>query len=90
MRTIIQQLRRLEDRIAGPGQVDSAWQRTQRAAERLWERRRRRLEASGQPCEDRPPQPLPIGPVKCVSAAETLQRRREQIAAAARKTDRPT
>ena len=51
---------------------------SQRAAEILRERRRRRLEAGGQPFKDLPPRVIPSGPVRYLSPAETLMLRQQE------------
>ena len=78
MRAIVRRLRQLEGRLAP--EVDH---RTCETASLLRERRRRRLEASGQPFLDVPRTPT-LAPRKCMSVAETLRnRRRERLTAAA-------
>jgi hypothetical protein len=73
MRAVIRRLQRLEERLVP--QVDLA---SQRVAGLLRERRRRRLEASGQPFEDSSLTNLPTAPRRCLSVAETLRLRRRQ------------
>jgi hypothetical protein len=72
MRAIARRLRRLENRLAPEADL-----RPWRIANVLYERRRRLAEAVGQPFEDVPPQP---GRGPCLSIAETLRRRREELA----------
>jgi hypothetical protein len=68
MRTIIRRLRRLEERFVPP--VD---EEGQRLAELLRERRRRRLEASGQPFEEGPPARLTDDRNSPLAVSEILQ-----------------
>ena len=65
-------LQRLEARLS-PQEDLRAW----RTANVLYDRRRRLAEAAGQPFEDMPPRP---GRGPRLSIAETLCRRREQLA----------
>jgi hypothetical protein len=75
MRTIIRRLRQLEGRL-----VPEVDQRTWATANLLRERRRLRLEASGQPFVDVPRVPMLSG--KCMTISETLRHsRRERLAA---------
>jgi hypothetical protein len=67
MKTIMRRLSRLE-RPTTPELDRRIWE----AANTLWERRRRRLEASGQPCVEAPPEPIPLG-AKRMSNPETLR-----------------
>lgn len=77
MKAVIRRLDRLEERLIPRPNLAS-----RRTAKILRERRRHRLEASGQPFEDLPPEPVPSGPVSYLSVAETLrlcrQERRER------------
>ncbi len=73
MRAIARRLQRLETRLA-PQQDPRPW----RIANLLYERRRRLAEAEGQPFKDLPPGRPGDGPH--LSIAETLRRRREQLA----------
>jgi hypothetical protein len=68
MRTIIRRLRRLEERFVPP--VD---EEGRRLAEVLWERRRRRLEASRMPLEEGPPARLTDDRGRPLAVSEILQ-----------------
>jgi hypothetical protein len=68
MKAIFKRLCRLEDRVASPGFQGPS------PAEVLFERRRRRLEASGLPFEDRPPESFLCPHGK--SIADVLRNRR--------------
>jgi hypothetical protein len=73
MKAIAARIRWLEQRkIRVDGDV------TQSVAHLLRERRRRRLEASGQPFEEPPPLRVSLAPGKRLSIAETLRMRRQQ------------
>jgi hypothetical protein len=72
MRAIARRVQRLETRIS-PQRDLTSW----RIANVLYERRRRLAEAAGKPFEDLPPQ-RGTGPY--LSIAETLRRRREELA----------
>ena len=72
MKAIARRIQRLESRLA-PREDLTAW----RIANVLYERRRRLAEAAGQSFEDMPPQ---AGRGPHLSIAETLRRRREQLA----------
>jgi len=73
MRTIIRRVGRLESKLAPPGNPAS-----QRVAGLLRERRRRRLEANGEPFEDSSRANMSPAPRGWLSAAETLRLRRRQ------------
>jgi hypothetical protein len=73
MRAIVRRVGRLEDRLVPKGNAAS-----QRVADLLRERRRRRLEASGQPFEDSSVTNVSTAPRGCLSVAETLRLRRRQ------------
>ena len=79
MRTLVRRLRQLEERLApviDPGRSETA--------NLLRERRRRRLEASGQPFEETPRTPM-LASGRCMSVSETLRcLRKERIAAVIR------
>ena len=68
MRAVIGRLRRLENRV-GP----QRYMERQRLADLLRDRRRRRLEASGEPFEDLPLEGVAPGPVRYLSVPETLR-----------------
>jgi hypothetical protein len=74
MRAVIRRLQRLEERFAP--QVDLA---SQRAADLLRERRRRRLEASGESVEELDWGSLGLPPGTRLSYSETLRRARPLI-----------
>jgi len=67
MRAVVRRLRLLEERFVP--QVDLA---SQRLADLIRDRRRRRLEASGQPFDDLVPE-SPAPGSRCLSVAETLR-----------------
>ena len=67
MKAIITRLRRLETKLFPEADDES-----QRLADLLWERRRRRLAASGQPAEERP---RPTSPGRRMTIGETLRLR---------------
>jgi len=81
MKTVIRRLHRLENRF-----VPQPNRELLRLADLLRERRRRRLEASGQPFHESPPLLMPLGPFRYMSSAETMrlclsrmrERRRQQ------------
>ena len=73
MKAVIRRLRRLEEKF-----VPQEDQETQRVADLLRERRRRRLEANGEPFEDEPRERASLGPGRRLSIAETLRRRRQR------------
>jgi hypothetical protein len=73
MKTILRRVGLLESKLAP--QVNAA---SLRAAGLLRERRRRRLEANGQPFEDSSLTNMSTAPRGCLSVAETLRRRRRQ------------
>jgi hypothetical protein len=73
MRAIVRRVGRLEGRLTPKGNAASS-----RVAGLLQDRRRRRLEASGQPFEDSSRDNMPPGPRGCLSVAETLRLRRRQ------------
>jgi hypothetical protein len=67
MKTIIRRLRRIEARLAP--EPDAA---SERAAELIRERRRRRLEAAGQPYDELPWHTVALQPGRRLSLTETL------------------
>jgi len=67
MKAMIRRLRRIEARLAPKADVAS-----ERAAELIRERRRRRLEATGQPYEELPWYTVALQPGRRLSLAETL------------------
>jgi hypothetical protein len=74
MKAMIRRLRLLEERLVP--QVDLA---SQRLADLLRDRRRRRLEASGQPFEDLAPETMSTAPGSMrLSVAETLRMCRQR------------
>jgi hypothetical protein len=68
MKVMFRRLRRLEERVAP--KLDVA---TQRVAELIRERRRRRLEAAGQPYEELPWHTVAFPPGRRLSIAETIR-----------------
>jgi hypothetical protein len=68
MKTMIRRLRRIEARLAPKPDVAS-----ERAAELIRERRRRRLEAAGQPYEELPWHTVALPPGRRLSIAETIR-----------------
>jgi hypothetical protein len=68
MKAIFRRLRRIEARLAPLPDVAS-----QRAAELIRERRRRRLEAAGQPDEELPWHTVALLPGRRLSIAETIR-----------------
>ena len=68
MRTIVSRLHRLENKL-----VPQPNQEQRRLADLLWERRRRRLEASGHPFEETPPLVVQAGAFRYLSSAETMR-----------------
>jgi hypothetical protein len=72
MKAMIRRLRRIEAHLAPKPNTVS-----QRAAQLLWERRRRRADANGQPFEEPPPHTRTAPPGGYLSVAETLRRRRQ-------------
>jgi hypothetical protein len=68
MKTMMRRLRRIEARLAP--KPDAA---SERSAELIRERRRRRLEAAGQPCEELPWQTVELSPGRRLSIAETIR-----------------
>jgi hypothetical protein len=77
MKTILRRLRRLEEHRLGPPQAEKG----ESLADLLWERRRRRLEASGEPMEVRPCGSLTDDHNRPLSVAEILRRGRRRVAA---------
>ena len=73
MKVILRRVGLLEGRLGHQGNAASS-----RVAGLLRERRRRRLEANGQPFEDSSRDNMPTGPRRCLSVAETLRLRRRQ------------
>lgn len=74
MRAITHRIRKLEARLTPNCTIRPGFH----AAIAIYERRRRRFEREGRPFTDLPPDPTPpIGPVRYLSAAETIQRRRD-------------
>jgi hypothetical protein len=68
MRAIVSRLHRLENKfVPQPNPKD------QLLADLLGDRRRRRLEASGQPFEETPPPVVPACPFRYLSSAETMR-----------------
>jgi hypothetical protein len=68
MKAIFRRLRRIEARLAPLPDVAS-----QRAAELIRERRRRRLEAAGQPYDELPWHTVALLPGRRLSIAETIR-----------------
>ena len=68
MRPVVSRLYRLENRL-----VPKPNPERQRLADALRDRRRRRLEASGQPFHESPPLLVPPGPVRRLSVPETMR-----------------
>ncbi len=68
MKAITRRIRRLEERLAPREDLESC-----RLADVLYERRRRRLESSGETDEDLPWKTLCFPPGKRLSIAETLR-----------------
>ena len=73
MRAVIRRLCRLEEKFVPQEDPESL-----RIADLLRERRRRRLEASGQPFEDAPRETVYAGPGRRLSIAETLRLGRQR------------
>ena len=73
MKAVIRRLRRLEERF-----VPQEDQETQRVADLLRQRRRRRLEANGELFEDEPRAVGSPGSGRRLSIAETLRRGRQR------------
>ena len=68
MRAIVSRLHRLENEL-----VPQPNPKDQLLADLLRDRRRRRLEASGQPFEEPPPRVAPPGPVRYLSVPQTMR-----------------
>jgi hypothetical protein len=68
MKAILGRLRRLEQRVNPPENPEA-----RRSVVLLRERRRRRLEAAGLPFEDAQPESASTGPVRWLSAADTIR-----------------
>jgi hypothetical protein len=68
MKTMMRRLRRIEARLAPKPDFAS-----ERLAELIRERRRRRLEAAGQPYEELPWHPVELPPGRRLSIAETVR-----------------
>ena len=73
MKAVIRRLRRLEEKF-----VPQEDRESQRVADLIRERRRRRFEASGQPFKDEPRAVAPPGSGRRLSIAETLRRGRQR------------
>jgi hypothetical protein len=76
MKAVVRRLRQLERRLAP--QIGAECSRSLSLAIVLRERRRRRLEASGEPFEELLAPPMRIAPGRCLSCAETLRLARQR------------
>ena len=74
MKGVTRRLHQLERRLAPQQEVGSS--QSLSVALVIRERRRRRCEASGEPFEELPLQPISLPPGTRLTVAETLQRRR--------------
>src|SRR5262245_20956935 len=75
MKAVIRRLRQIERRLAP--QIDAESDESLRLAILLRERRRHRLEASGEPFEELPPLEASLAPGRRLSYAETLRQARQ-------------
>ena len=73
MKTILRRVGLLESKLAPQGNAAAS-----HVAGLLRERRRRRLEANGEPFEDSSRDSMSLAPRGCLSVAETLRLRRRQ------------
>ena len=74
MKAVIRRLHQLERRLAP--QTKAGFFVSLSAATIIRERRRRRCEATEEPFEELPLQPISLPPGTCLTVAETLRRRR--------------
>ena len=79
MKAIARRIGRLESALKPQGDR-TAYLRSWEIAKTVYERRKRRYEAEGRPFTDPPPAPIPSGPFRMLSIAETLRQARKLLA----------